>query len=155
MKVSSILREIAVLVYFFIFFKGTYVSFPMILYLLFTVGDFGTAQQIVSGIALTGLIIHFWHPTFKSKTRKLVVNAIVFLFLLTPMVQKLLTLPLERFLYEWFLLPAVCFITLYVASLLLLAKQMRVHNLGVDTVETTVVAADNPSSDGNTVQSTH
>jgi hypothetical protein len=123
MKLSSILREIAVLVYFFIFFKGTYVSFPMILYLLFTVGDFGTAQQVFSGIAFVGLIIHFLHPTFKSKTKKLVVNALVFLFLLTPMVQKLFTLPLERFNYRWFLLPAIAFTVLYLASLFFLFKQ--------------------------------
>ena len=125
MKLSSILREVAVLVYFFIFFKGTYVSFPMILYLLFTVGDFGTAQQVFSGIAFIGLIIHFLHPNFKSKTRKLVVNALVFLFLLTPMVQKLFTLPLARFNYRWFLIPAIAFTLLYLASLFLLFQQQQ------------------------------
>src|SRR6476620_971356 len=123
MKLSSILREVAVLVYFFIFFKGTYVSFPMILYLLFTVGDFGKAQQVFSAIAFIGLIIHFWHPTFKRKTKKLVVNGLVFIFLLAPMVQKLFTLPLERFGYRWFLLPALAFTILYLASLTLLLQQ--------------------------------
>ena len=128
MKLSSILREIAVLVYFFIFFKGTYVNFPMILYLLFTVGDFGTVQQVFSGIAITGLIIHFWHPSFKRVTRKLVVNSLVFLFLLAPMLQKLFTLPLERFRYQWFLLPALAFVLLYSVSLMLLFRERQRRN---------------------------
>ena len=155
MKLSSILREFAVLVYFFIFFKGTYVSFPMILYLLFTVGDFGTAQQVFSGIAFVGLIIHFWHPSFKKKTKKLVVNALVFLFLLTPIVQKLFTLPLSRFNYEWFLVPAIAFFLLYLASLLILLKKInktpKEEKVSSEVVDTDVVMdtkkeGSNPSS---------
>ena len=140
MKLSSILREVAVLVYFFIFFKGTYVSFPMILYLLFTVGDFGTAQQVFSGIAFIGFIIHFWHPSFKSKTKKLVVNGLVFIFLLTPMIQKLFTLPLERFNYRWFLLPAIAFTVLYLGSLALSFQQKKQAGRQMETGEEEITA---------------
>lgn len=126
MKLSSILREIAVVAYFLIFFKGIYVSFPLMLYLLFTLGDFGTAQQVFSGIAFVGLIIHFLHLSFKNKTTKLIINTIVFAFLLTPIVQKLFTLPLVRFNYRWFLVPAILFTALFLTSLLLLVKEISV-----------------------------
>ncbi|RYF79475.1 MAG: hypothetical protein EON98_14545 [Chitinophagaceae bacterium] len=124
MRLSSILREIAVIVYFLIFFKGIYVNFPLMLYLLFTVGNFGTAQQFFSAIAFVGLIIHFLHPSYKTKTRKLVANAIVLAFLLTPLVQKLVTLPLARFNYRWFIIPSVGFFLLYVISLWLLGREI-------------------------------
>ena len=149
MKLSSILREVAVLIYFFIFFKGTYVSFPMILYLLFTVGDFGTAQQVFSGIAFIGLIIHFWHPSFKSKTKKLVVNGLVFIFLLTPMVQKLFTLPLKLFSYRWFLMPALAFTFLYLGSLMLLFQEKQQARKQLKTGKEEVAVAANDDSEIN------
>ena len=124
MRLSSILREIAVIVYFLILFKGIYVNFPLMLYLLFTVGNFGTAQQFFSAIAFVGLSIHFLHPSYKTKTRKLVANAIVLAFLLTPLVQKLVTLPLARFNYRWFIIPSVGFLLLYVISLWLLGREI-------------------------------
>jgi len=137
MRLSSILREIAVIVYFLIFFKGIYVNFPLMLYLLFTVGNFGTAQQFFSAIAFVGLSIHFLHPSYKTKTRKLVANAIVLAFLLTPLVQKLVTLPLARFNYRWFIIPSVGFFVLYACSLWLLAREIMHAKQQTVTLEAT------------------
>ena len=55
MKFSSILKEVAILFYFVIFLQGSMVSLPMFVYLLFTVAEFGTTEQILAAIALSNL----------------------------------------------------------------------------------------------------
>jgi hypothetical protein len=119
MKLSSILKEFAILFYFVIFLQGSMVSLPMFVYLLFTVADFGTTEQIFAAIALFGLIIHFLHLSFKSKTKKVIVDIFVFACLLSPLIQRMLAVPFARFNYSWFLIPAVGFVSLYLATLVI------------------------------------
>ena len=95
------------------------VSLPMFVYLLFTVVDFGTTEQIFAAVALFGLIIHFLHLSFESKTKKVIVDIFVFACLLSPLIQRMLAVPLERFNYSWFLIPAIAFASLYLATLVL------------------------------------
>jgi len=124
MKLSSILREVAIIVYFLIFVKGLYINFPLIAYLLFTLGSFGTDEQIFSSIAFLGIFVHFFHPNYRKKTTKLMINGMVFLFLLTPVVHQLFTLPLDRFNYRWFLIPGISFFVMYAVSLALLGREI-------------------------------
>jgi len=119
MKLSSILKEVAILFYFVIFLQGSMVSLPMFVYLLFTVAEFGTTEQILAAIALFGLIIHFLHLSFKNKIKKVVVDLFVFACLLSPLIQRMLSVSLERFNYSLFLIPAISFVTLYLATLIL------------------------------------
>lgn len=119
MKLSSVLKEFAILFYFVIFLKGSMVSLPMFVYLLFTVADFGTTEQIFAAIALFGLIIHFLHLSFKSKTKKVIVDIFVFACLLSPLIYRMLAVPFERFNYSWFLIPAIGFAALYITTLVI------------------------------------
>ena len=119
MKLSSILKEVAILFYFVIFLQGSMVSLPMFVYLLFTVADFGTTEQIFAAIAMFGLIIHFLHLSFKNKIKKLAVDLFVFACLLSPIIQRMVMLPLERFNYTLFILPALCFTIFYLVTLVL------------------------------------
>lgn len=95
------------------------VSLPMFVYLLFTVADIGTTEQIFAAIALFGLIIHFFHLSFESKTKKVIVDIFVFACLLSPLIQRMLAIPLERFSYSWFLIPAIGFVSLYLTTLII------------------------------------
>ena len=122
MKLSSILKELAVFCYFVIFLKGSVVSLPMFVYLLFTVADFGTIQQLFSAIAFVGLIIHFLHLWFRSRTKKFIADSFVFACLLAPILEKLFTIPLERFNYTLFLVPGLAFVLFYTAGLALMVK---------------------------------
>ena len=119
MKFSSILKEVAILFYFVIFLQGSMVSLPMFVYLLFTVAEFGSTEQILAAIALFGLIIHFLHLTFKNKIKKVVVDLFVFACLLSPLIQRMLSVSLERFNYSLFLIPAISFAVLYLITLII------------------------------------
>lgn len=127
MKLSSILKEVAILFYFIIFLQGSMVSLPMFVYLLFTVADFGTTEQIFAAIALLGLIIHFLHLSFKSKIKKVIVDVFVFACLLSPLIQRMLSVSIERFNYSLFLIPAISFAVLYLATLVLRVREIMMN----------------------------
>jgi hypothetical protein len=123
MKLSSAFKAFAILAYFIIFLKGTMISLPMVIYLLFTLVDWGTTQQIFSSLAFLGLILYFSHPVFLSPRKKLLVDSIVFLCLASPIVYRLLSSHPGLYNYPLFVIPVVCFGMLFLTALILLARQ--------------------------------
>jgi hypothetical protein len=123
MKLSSVFKAFAVLAYFFIFLKGTMISLPMVIYLLFTLVDWGTTQQLFSTLAFLGLILYFSHPVFLSPKKKLLIDSIVFLCLASPVVYRLLSSHPGLHNYPLFVIPVVCFGLLFLTALVLVGRQ--------------------------------
>lgn len=123
MKLSSAFKAFAILAYFVIILKGTMISLPMFIYLLFTLVDWGTTQQIFSALAFLGLILYFSHPVFLSPKKKLLIDSIVFVCLASPIVYRLLSSHPGLFNYSLFVIPVVSFGLLFLTALILLGRQ--------------------------------
>jgi hypothetical protein len=123
MRLSSVFKAFAILAYFVIFLKGTMISLPLFVYLLFTLVDFGTTQQIFSAIAFLGLLIYFAHPVFISMRKKFLIDSFVFLCLSAPIAYRLLSSHPGLYNYPLFVIPVVSFGLLFITALTLVGKQ--------------------------------
>lgn len=119
MKLPSVFKAFAILAYFIIFLKGTMISLPMFIYLLFTLVDIGSTQQIFSAIAFLGLIIYFSHPVFLSPRKKFFIDSFVFLCLSSPVAYRMLLVHPGLYNYPLFVIPVVCFALLFSTALIL------------------------------------
>ncbi|HEX8315212.1 MAG TPA: hypothetical protein VF609_09470 [Flavisolibacter sp.] len=128
MKLPSVFKAFAILAYFVIFLKGTMISLPMFIYLLFTLTDFGTMQQIFSVIAFLGLIIYFSHPLALSPKQKFFLDSFVFLCLSAPVIYRLLSVHRDLYNYPLFVIPVVCFALLFLTALILLGRTALKRN---------------------------
>lgn len=122
MKLTSAFKAFAILAYFVIFLKGTMISLPMFIYLLFTLVDFGTTQQVFSALAFLGLIIYFSHPVHINPRTKFFLDSFIFLCLSSPIVYRLLSEHPDLYNYPLFVIPVVCFALFFLTALLLLGK---------------------------------
>jgi hypothetical protein len=125
MKLSPILRAIAIVSYLFIFLQGMIIAIPF--GCLLFVGLFDTEPMtrifiILADIALLTLFIH----SFKKKTKtSLLIELIAYFLLLSPLIRILITVPLHMFNYLLFIIPVTCFAVLYPLSVLFSFKEYR------------------------------
>ena len=123
MRLSSVFKAFAILAYFIIILKGSMISLPLFVYLLFTLVDFGTTQQLFSAVAFLGLLIYFAHPVFISARKKFLIDSFVFLCLAAPVAHRLLSSHPGLHNDPLFVIPVVCFGLLFLTALILLGKQ--------------------------------
>lgn len=123
MKLTSVLKAFAIAAYFLIILKGTMISLPLLVYLLFTLVDWGTTQQIFSILAFLGLLLYFSHPVFLSPKKKFMVDSVVFACLASPIAYRLLSPHPGLENYPLFVIPVVAFGVLFLAALTILGRR--------------------------------
>ena len=117
MNPKNILRALSILAYCFILFNGWFISLPFFLILIFAVFDLGTRFQIFCILAIIGLILLI-RITRMAKTKKtLFIELIIFILLLSPIAERLLSVNISLFNYPGFIFPFSTFIILYILSL--------------------------------------
>lgn len=117
MKKGKEFKLISILVYFFIILQGSIIGLPFFLWLLFTLFDFGNSDQFFALLAITGLILVYLNINSK-KTLIILFTDILCLFLLcSPIIRRMLIIPLEEFNYLVFIIPTAIFCSLYLISI--------------------------------------
>jgi uncharacterized membrane protein len=126
MKYLKIFRIISIIAYSVIILKGQMIGLPFLLWLAFTVFDFGNIDELFAVLAVLGLILIFrnWN---KARTQKILfVDFVCFLLLATPILGRLNAVPLTLFNYSAFIIPTAAFALCYLISLACSCKQYLV-----------------------------
>lgn len=102
---------------------GQMIGVPFIFWLLFTLFDFGTIDQLFAIIGISGILINL------TKLKNLVLMTILsFFMMLSPIIFKMVQIPIELFDYLVFKLPLSVFIIGYVALIILNTRKEKVHS---------------------------
>jgi hypothetical protein len=102
------------------------IGLPFLLWLAFTIFDFGNLDQPFAILAVSGLIIivRNWN---KNRTRKILLTDFLCLILLAiPIIGRLNAVPLAMFNYGAFIIPTAIFVLCYLISLAYSYKQYLV-----------------------------
>lgn len=123
MKYLKIYRVISIVAYSVIILKGQMIGLPFLLWLAFTIFDFGEVDQLFALLAIMGLILIFRNLN-KTRTQKiLLIDFVCFGFLAIPLVGRLNAVPLAMFNYSAFIIPTGAFVLCYLISLVYSCKQ--------------------------------
>jgi hypothetical protein len=99
------------------------IGLPFLLWLIFTIFDFGNVDQLFALLAVLGLILTFrnWN---KNRTQKILfIDFVCFFLLAAPIIGRLNAVPLSMFNYGAFIIPAAVFVLCYLISLVYSCKQ--------------------------------
>lgn len=115
---KNTIRTISIVSYLIIILAGQMIGLPLIIWLFFTVLDFGNIDQLFAIFGLAGIILNL------TKWRNNVpVTILSFLFMLSPIISRLVQVPIEMFKYLAFLLPLTIFILTYLTLIILTQKK--------------------------------
>ena len=123
MKKYKIAKLISIASYLLIILMGSIIGLPFFLWLLFTLLDFGSIDQLFAFFGVIGLTISF--ATFNStRTLKmLLLDIICFMLLASPIIRRLTAIPIGKFNYLAFIIPTTIFGLFYIISLYLSVRQ--------------------------------
>jgi hypothetical protein len=104
----NIIRAISITAYLFIILAGQMISLPFFVWLLFAAFDFGNTDQIFAILGSFGVILNF--TKWKNGIPIMIMS---FMLMLSPLVSRLVQVPIEKFNYLAFQIPVVIFIISY------------------------------------------
>lgn len=112
------LRTVSIVCYFFIFLQGSMIQIPFGCLLFTGLFEAEPITRVLIAIADISLITLFI-ISFKEKSKyTLLIEVIVYFFLLLPLVRIFTSFPFVWFSYFLFLFPMICFLTLYPLSVI-------------------------------------
>jgi len=114
LKMKDKFRIISIVFYLLIILKGDMIGLPFFLWLLFTVFDFGNIDQLFALFALLGVCMHLT----KWKNKK-PFTLLCFVLMLSPLISRMVQVPLEMFNYRAFQIPFAIFVLSYLIFLVL------------------------------------
>jgi hypothetical protein len=117
LRMKNGIRITSIISYCLIILAGQMIGLPFILWLLFTAFQFGNIDQLFALLGIVGIILNFT----KWKT-KIFVTVQSFLFMLSPIVSRLVQVPIEKFNYLAFQIPLTIFILTYITYIIINAK---------------------------------
>lgn len=101
-----------------IILAGQMIGLPFILWLIFTTFDFGNINQLFAIFGLVGITLNLT----KWRTN-IIVTILSFLLMLSPIISRLVQVPLEMFDYLAFQIPLTIFIVTYLTYIIINAKE--------------------------------
>lgn len=128
MKISprKIFKFFSILSYCCIMLKGQFMVFPFIWFILFTIyGSEGSQVEFASIAGLTGLLLLLYLLQFKKTKYILLIELGVFILLCAPLIQRLVSVPIELFNYPLFVIPVISFVTFYFLLLIFGFKELN------------------------------
>lgn len=115
---KNLIRTTSIIFYSLIILSGWTSGIPFILWLIFTVFDFGNIDQIFAICGLLGIILNL------TKWRNdILVTILSFLLMLSPIISRLVQVPIEMFNYLAFQIPLTIFIITYLTYIIINAKE--------------------------------
>jgi uncharacterized membrane protein len=96
---------------------GEMIGLPFFLWLLFNAFNFGQLDQLYAILGILGLILLIKHVAKKRTARIFLIDILCFFLLITPLIGRLLSVPIEKFAYGAFIVPLSLFVIFYLISL--------------------------------------
>jgi hypothetical protein len=115
---KNIIRTISIISYTLIILAGQMIGLPFILWLIFTTFDFGNIDQLFAIFGLIGITL-----SLTKWRNNLIVSILSFLLMLSPIISRLVQIPLEMFDYLAFQIPLTIFIVTYITYIIINAKE--------------------------------
>ena len=113
-------RTISIISYLIIILAGEMIGLPFILWLVFTIFDFGNIDQIFAIFGITGIALNL------SKWKnKILVTILSFIFMLSPLISRILQVEMEKFNYLAFQIPLTIFIITYLIFIIINIKEKK------------------------------
>lgn len=104
------------------------IGLPFICWLFFTVFDFGNIDQLFAILAIIGIILNL--TKWRDKTYIAIIS---FLLMLSPILSRLIQVPMEKFNYLAFQIPLTIFVIGYLTFIIINAKKTA-GNIGLQQV---------------------
>src|SRR5690606_14077430 len=122
---KNVIRTISIISYLLIILAGQMIGLPFILWLIFTAFDFGNIDQLFAIFGLIGIVLNL----AKWRTN-IIVTILSFTLMLSPIISRLVQVPLEMFDYLAFQIPLTIFIVTYLTYIIINAKEKTAGNNG-------------------------
>jgi len=113
---SSKLRTFSLIAYLCIILKGQMIGLPFFIWLPFSLLNFWNLDQLFSFLAVIAFVIILLNRKYEKTTKRLMLDLVCFLLLASPIIGRLVAVPLEMFSYLAFIIPTTLFFLLYSAS---------------------------------------
>jgi len=111
---------------------GEMIGLPFFLWLMFTMFDFGNADQIFALLGVIGLAINFMTLHLARSLKTILLDILCFGLLISPIVRRLTSVPIEKFNYLAFIIPTVIFMLFYLLSILFSIRQhLRIQKTSI------------------------
>jgi hypothetical protein len=115
---KNVIRTISIISYMLIILAGQMIGLPFILWLIFTTLDFGNIDQLFAIFGLVGIILNL------TKWRTNIIATILsFTLMLSPIISRLVQVPIEMFNYLAFQIPLTTFIITYLTYIIINIKE--------------------------------
>jgi hypothetical protein len=115
---KNVIRTISIISYMLIILAGQMIALPFILWLMFTTFDFGNIDQLFAIFGLVGIILNLT----KWRTN-IIVTILSFTLMLSPIISRLVQVPIEMFNYLAFQIPLTTFIITYLTYIIINIKE--------------------------------
>lgn len=115
---KNLIRTTSIVSYLLIILAGQMIGLPFILWLIFTIFDFGNVDQVFAILGILGIILNL--TKWKTNT---MVTILSFILMLSPIVSRLVQVPVEMFNYLTFQIPLIIFIITYLSYIIINAKE--------------------------------
>ena len=99
------------------------IGIPFLLWLLFTLFDFGNLDQLFAFFAVVGLVTICVNHNKTRTAKVLTFDFLCFLLLASPIIRRMTAVPIELFNYLAFIIPITSFTLFYAASLFFSCNQ--------------------------------
>ena len=117
---KHIIKNISILSYLLIILAGQMIGLPFFLWLIYTIFDFGNIDQLFAILGIMGIGLNY--TKWKNS---ILVMIISFFLMLSPLISRLMQVPLEKFNYLSFLVPLIVFISTYLIFVAMKIKNFR------------------------------
>lgn len=114
---KNAIRITSIISYLLIILAGQMIRLPFIVWLIFTFFEFGNIDQFFAILGIIGVILNL--TKWRNKTSIMLIS---FAFMLSPIVSRLIQVPIEMFNYLAFQIPLTIFITTYSALIIINMK---------------------------------
>lgn len=123
MTQQKVFRIVSVIFYLFIILAGQMTGVPFFFWLLFTLFNFGSVDQLFAFLAVVGLVTICINHNGVRTSKILALDLLCFLLLASPIVRRMTGVPIELFNYLAFIIPTTLFVFFYIASLFFGCRQ--------------------------------
>ena len=117
LKILKALKAISITSYLLIILMGDMIGIPFVFWLFFNAFNFGELDQLFAILGVGGVV---WNiKTFHEdrNLKNIFLDLLSFIFMLTPLVSRLVSVPIELFNYLAFIIPICLFVLLYLVSI--------------------------------------
>ncbi|MCS3531600.1 hypothetical protein [Chryseobacterium sp. JUb7] len=116
--IKNVFKWISIISYLMIILAGWMSGIPFIIWLIFAAFDFGNIDQLFAIFGLVGIILNLT----TGKTR-IDVTIVSFILMLSPVISRLVQVPIEVFNYLAFQIPLTIFIVSYLTYIIINARE--------------------------------